>query len=438
MAENTAQTASDWVLVARSVAQLPDSRNQALHCMARAQLAARGVSDWIALATAWQQDFNDPAIARQCLEKAEGLAKDEDWDDYVDCDWEQIANLWMEMGDYPKAIKIYRECDEARPWSYLTELEEIYGGRTDGTTVLDWVEPGMTGRASGDAVSSADGYFSNNNYAMVIDSLLEAESFASYTRDWIRIANRWRDYFSDSDSASWCMAEAETVVDVPGDWIRLAKTWKHGFQDSDRAIQCLTEAERGGTEDDWEEILRIWKDDFQDPDRYLLCVKKCADDFGANGEPYWNCIREALYDDFVYSRFIGEQKAFTDLGTLTGSIPDSIETWDHECTAELQPGSRSRFYRFELEEPAEIAIYLKTDGDSYYSVSVDPYIILRRGDSTTGEVLDKDLEGYRYEYQINRDLLPGTYVIEATNDEKGADIFFFEVSYHPKADTYPQ
>ena len=71
MQENTAKTAAEWVFVAKSVAHLPGGEVQALRCMARAELAAQDTVDWLAVAEAWAQDFDDSEIARQCLSKAE-------------------------------------------------------------------------------------------------------------------------------------------------------------------------------------------------------------------------------------------------------------------------------------------------------------------------------------------------------------------------------
>ncbi len=50
--ENVAKTAAEWVFVAKSVAQLPGGEGQALRCMARAKLLAKGATDWLAVATA--------------------------------------------------------------------------------------------------------------------------------------------------------------------------------------------------------------------------------------------------------------------------------------------------------------------------------------------------------------------------------------------------
>ena len=85
MESGTAETTSEWVFVARSVGQLPNGQAQALGCMARAQVVAESVTDWLNVALAWHQDFDDLDLARQCLALAEAKAG------YDPDAWEHIA-----------------------------------------------------------------------------------------------------------------------------------------------------------------------------------------------------------------------------------------------------------------------------------------------------------------------------------------------------------
>ena len=417
MQENTAKTAGEWVFVARTLAQLPEGQNQALRCLARAELLAESVSDWLAVAAAWNQDFNDPEMARQCMSKAEAPAKDEDSDE----SWMQIADMYLEMGDYPQAIEIYRESVELRSWRHLAELRNIYGKNSDGTTPLDWVEPGMTGRASRDLVWEAEEYLSDN-YAMAIRLLLEAESLAEGSRDWVRIAGKWREGFPNSDSAKQCMERAEEVVDVAYDWVLIATAWKDGFQDSDNAIRCLEEAEdhANKSSDSWTKILEIWKDDFQDIDNYLRCVEKCANDL----EDPWDCLETALYDDFAYNQFIQRQGVFIDLGPLTEYAQTCIGIWGSDCASERRPGSYARYYGFTLLEAEKVSIYL----ESKYT---ETYLYLVSGDSPNGEVLDEgEVQHYDDSFLsgVGRTLSPGAYTVEATTfQEKETEIFTLKI-----------
>ena len=45
MQENAAKTATEWVFVARSLAQLPDGQSQAMCCVALASIAAQDAQD---------------------------------------------------------------------------------------------------------------------------------------------------------------------------------------------------------------------------------------------------------------------------------------------------------------------------------------------------------------------------------------------------------
>ena len=84
-----AQTAAEWVMVARSVAQLPNSQPQALHLMEYAELWAHNGNDWLELAAAWQQDFQNRSNSLRCLEESEVRAENAQ-------QWIRIAQFWAE------------------------------------------------------------------------------------------------------------------------------------------------------------------------------------------------------------------------------------------------------------------------------------------------------------------------------------------------------
>ena len=291
MEEKTAQTTAEWVFVARSLAQVPDSRSQALSCMARAQLLVDSASDLIALTRAWSQDFNDADMARQCLVKAESWVEECDDSD----EWPEIAETWVAMGDYPQAARIYREWFEPMPWPYLAQLKPL-AEAVPGTSVLDWVEPGMSNRASQDLAMEAEENLSNNP-AMAVHLLVSAESLAYRSNDWIRIARIWREKFQCLDNAKWCMEKAEDAVDDRYDWLRIIRIWKEDFQDLGQARRCISEVEKYSYGyDDWLQVAKAWKQDFQDSDNAIRCMLE-AEDTAEDSED-WTEILEVWKNDF--------------------------------------------------------------------------------------------------------------------------------------------
>ena len=92
MQENVAKTAAEWVFVAKSLVQLPDGQSQAMRCMARAEELAHSVADWLVVATAWQQDFDDPDKARWHMSIAEHQAKE-----IRSYNWEQTLLDWISI-----------------------------------------------------------------------------------------------------------------------------------------------------------------------------------------------------------------------------------------------------------------------------------------------------------------------------------------------------
>ena len=88
-----------------------------------AGIAAESVSDWVFLARAWTQDFDDTELAWQCMAKAEAVAEDSEEVD----DWTLVGDMWAEMGYHNKAIEIAREQFEPMEWPHLDELRRSFG-----------------------------------------------------------------------------------------------------------------------------------------------------------------------------------------------------------------------------------------------------------------------------------------------------------------------
>ena len=234
MRDSVAKTTEEWVFVARSIRELTDSQVQAMRCMVMAGLAAESVSDWVILARAWTQDLDDIELAWQCMAKAEAAAEDSDEVD----DWTIVGDMWAEMGYHNKAVAIAREQFEPMEWPHLGELEGAFGELPAGTTVLDWIEPGMTERAARDLVERANEQ-TESGYTDIAYALVSAERFADNTRDWTLIAKAWMEKLQNSEEARRCMGEAEDAIDIPHDRILIAKAWREHFNDLQAAIRCI-------------------------------------------------------------------------------------------------------------------------------------------------------------------------------------------------------
>ncbi len=98
-----------------------------------------------------------------------------------------------------------------------------------------------------------------------------------------------------------------------------------------------------------------------------------------------------------------------DLGTLSdaaGSVLEAEGRWTTEdCDSRFRPGSDARTYRFEVGAPGRIRIGLSSaTADSYL------YLLATDGSRITGN----DDNGDRLDARVERDLAPGTYLVEAT------------------------
>ncbi len=222
------------MFVARSIGGLTDSQGQTMRCMVMAGMVAESVSDWVILARAWAQDFDDSELARQCMAKAEGEAEESGEVD----DWTIVGDMWAKMGFHNRAVEIARQQFEPMEWPYLGELRSTFGEFPAGTSALDWVEPGMTERAARDLVERAN-ELPESGYTDIAFTLVSAERFADNTRDWTLIARAWMDILQNPEEAKRCMGEAEDAIDVPHDRILIAKAWKEHFNDLQAAIRYM-------------------------------------------------------------------------------------------------------------------------------------------------------------------------------------------------------
>ncbi len=407
--EDSAQTTTEWVFVARSLARTADDHDQALRCMARAGMRAANVTDWIAMAAAWNGDFTDLAMAHECLQKAEFLARqtEEGWDD--------IAEAWARMADFQKVVTLCREFHKPRPWPRLAEIAS-QGPLPPGTTVLDWLEPGEATQASRDAVEDAVDAMENEDTVEAVKYLIDAENMASTTSDYLRIAERWRRWFPELQESEKNMTEAEEAVDTLSDWVQIALKWKDDFKDYDRAVACMWRAE-GGTSADWEHVLRAWRDDFQDLDNFRLALGEAY-----RGVDPFEFITEMLVEDLDAYDLI-EKASLVDLGTLTETSVSRVAVWDRGRYSERRQGCLAGHYRFNASRAGKVDMYLTSD--------VDNRLYLIRGEDPNGEAIAADQgEGTDALAHIAISLDAGSYTIEVTPDQvEELGIFHLQIDF---------
>ncbi|MCY4425100.1 MAG: PPC domain-containing protein [Acidimicrobiaceae bacterium] len=94
------------------------------------------------------------------------------------------------------------------------------------------------------------------------------------------------------------------------------------------------------------------------------------------------------------------------LGNEAGSVLEAEGRWTTEdCDSRFRPGSDAHTYRFDVAEAGRIRIGLSSaDADSYL------YLLAEDGSRITGN----DDNGERLDARVERDLAPGTYLVEAT------------------------
>ena len=127
------------------------------------------------------------------------------------------------------------------------------------------------------------------------------------------------------------------------------------------------------------------------------------------------------------SAVLGQESAdceVTDLGTLGDSALEAAGHWTTEdCDSRFRAGSDARTYRFEVTTAGRVRIELTSAG-------ADPYLYLLAEDGT--RIVGNDDGGAGLDSRVERDLLPGVYMIEATTvggRSRGPADFAVSVSY---------
>ena len=127
------------------------------------------------------------------------------------------------------------------------------------------------------------------------------------------------------------------------------------------------------------------------------------------------------------SAVLGQESAdceVTDLGTLGDSALEAAGHWTTEdCDSRFRAGSDARTYRFEVTTAGRVRIELTSAG-------ADPYLYLLAEAGT--RIVGNDDGGAGLDRRVERDLLPGVYMIEATTvggRSRGPADFAVSVSY---------
>ena len=114
----------------------------------------------------------------------------------------------------------------------------------------------------------------------------------------------------------------------------------------------------------------------------------------------------------------------TDLGTLGDDPLETVGRWTTEdCESRFRAGSDAHTYRFTVAAPGRVRIDLTSAG-------ADAYLYLLADDGS--RIADDDDGGARIDARVERDLSPGTYLIEATTAggrSRGPADFAISVSY---------
>ena len=412
MESGTAETASEWVFVARSVGQLPNGQAQALGCMARAQVVAESVTDWLNVALAWHQDFDDLDLARQCLALAEAKAG------YDPGAWEHIAEAWVEIGCAPEAVRCHQEVVRLDPPRFVEDIDDPPWGF--GETSTSWARDKARGLVAEAKEQIQD------DLSGALRSMVEAEYVAEDSRARISVARSWVEDFGDVESAARCLDEAEHSADNCYEYTEIAGLWRGLLSDRDRGVRCLGEAERMATYfEAWQAIADVWKQDFEEMDGYYRCLDAAG---GQMEELYSQEFRD--FEEYAFADLVARDEAgVMNLGIFPAFASHRVGTWQSDCLSNHREASTARYYGFTLTQNETISIYLTS--------KVNNFLYLIGGAGPDGELLfqansAEDEEEEELDTRVSglkRSLKAGAYTVEAATHRPGETGIFVLTIY---------
>ena len=141
--------------------------------MTRAGMAADGVSDWVVVAKAWADTFNDSEMAQQCMSIAASVVKTSD-------DWELIAFTWNDLTHYETTVNLGINLPSEGKRESIELFDEMANVDSN-KTYLDWLSEAMKA---------------------IIDEFDTRKALAMFSRDWIHIAESWAKLGQESRSNS--------------------------------------------------------------------------------------------------------------------------------------------------------------------------------------------------------------------------------------------
>ena len=145
----------------------------------------------------------------------------------------------------------------------------------------------------------------------------------------------------------------------------------------------------------------------------------------------WACVGFTLVASVFAlpgtARVLGQESSdceVTDLGTLSDGVLEAVGRWtDEDCDSRFRAGSDAHTYRFGVATAGRVRIDLTSAG-------ADPHLYLLAEDGA--RIADNDDGGGGIDARVERDLQPGTYMIEATTvggRSRGPADFGISVSY---------
>ena len=442
---------NDWIMAARQTVELPDGTATAIACMECAEGLATTPEEFTQVAAGWLQCLGNQEAAIHCMEKAEVFAGASGQDEI--CDYIALATAYEHDLNEPARAEIWRQqVAEAagrygtNAWLHAAKTARKIRVENRQLALQYMAQAEVSAKDHRDCIATAETWkrtFRNKKGGE--RCLWKSQEHAASSQDWLEIADIWLREFKNETVGAQCLIKAAKSAESPLEMCSTARRWLNHLPHHHEGQRCLKQAEEmAATTRHRLAIAKIWHRELRDvtgSEHCLEAAEQAANSASDWGEvaSHWKTVHgDEANANRCYGIGYGEVRSMETMQTQfdaveswlidgktrdrngitrTGYLEKSKSypgTWNTQ-KSDRRPECLSRLYSFTIATAAEVGIMLLA--------RVPPYLYLTAGEVTDGlSVYEGEAQPYTkhrmwtYAAATYGRLPAGTYTVEATTE----------------------
>ncbi len=221
MTTSNKRNLNDWIIAARQTVELPDGTATATACMERAEGMATTPEEFTQVAAGWLQCLGNQEAAIHCMEKAEAFAHAGGQDDI--CDYIALATAYEHDLNEPARAEIWRQrvAEVAgrygtNAWLHAAKTARKIRTENRQFALQYMAQAEASAREHSDYVATAETWkrtFRNKRDGE--RCLLKSQEHAASNQDWLEIADIWLREFKNETAGAHCLVKAAKSAESP-------------------------------------------------------------------------------------------------------------------------------------------------------------------------------------------------------------------------------